>query len=197
MRYPIRAAAASVAAVLLAAVAVSQIVAGSPTHSAAPRAAGAASDLTADKQAIQDALHQRQLTAPRGNKTADPGRPAANAAVAPEQAPVGMLGALNAPVSGQQFTPTNAWAGWTNSTRYTMVWAGYATDDTSQGLVFVIRRSGSDGAVDHSAPPVSVLYTPSGTVGALKIVGASANILDLADSGGQTVKFDPTTAPVK
>ncbi len=198
MRYPIRAAtAASLASVLLAAVAVSQIVAGAPAPSPAPSASAGTSDLPADKQAIADAQRQRQLTAPRGNKAADPGRPAVNTAVAAEQAPVGMLGTLNAPVSGQQFTPTNAWAGWTSDTTYMMVWAGYATDDTGAGLVFVISRPGSGGAVDDTAPVASVLFTPSGTSGPLKIVSASANILVLADSNGHTVNFDPTTAPVQ
>jgi len=75
MRYPIRATAASLAAVLLATVAASQIVAGAPAPSASPSASAGTSDLPADKQAIADALRQRQLTAPRGGQGGRSGPP--------------------------------------------------------------------------------------------------------------------------
>jgi aminopeptidase S len=193
MRHSRPAASAAFAAVIIAAAAVGRIAAGGP--GAAPPAATAAPDLPAEKQAIADALRQRQATAPRGDKAHDPGRPAP--APVAEQAPVGMLGALNAPVSGSLFTPTSAWAGWAGTTTYYLVWAGYATDSPGTGLVFVERRSGSAGSLDDTLPSATALVTPAGVSGAVRIVGASGTVLTLADASGAMASFNPATAPVQ
>ena len=96
--------------------------------------------LPSQKAAMESRAAAIRSSAPVGDKSSDPGRPVIDQTDPPPE--VGLLGNVNAPVSGAIFMPTNEWAGWIDPAMYVQVWAGSKGDGTGTGMVFVIRRRG-------------------------------------------------------
>jgi len=187
----IKPAAMTVAALVVLAIGVVGVAS---RATAAPGAANtqpspAASELTAaEKDAFLAAEGALKATAPKTDKSKDPGRPIDTA---PRQPPdTGLLGARNAPIAGGQFTPQNEWAGWTDATTYTQVWAGDSPDDPGKGLVFIVRRTGADGLLTEGVEPVSSLVKPQSVGGPLRIVRVDGTDLIVANPGGHEFRFN-------
>jgi hypothetical protein len=182
MRHSIRfVAAAAVFATVIVAVAAGAMAAANPTRDQLPP----------EKQAQVDAAASLRVSAPRADKSNDPGRPiAAPADTSPE---TGLVGAVNAPISGSLFTPQNEWAGWTSATTFTQVWAGAAPGDTGHGLVFVVRRSGDGRLLDDESAPITSLVEAPAIGGPLKIVRVENGNLVIANPGGHEFIFNPAT----
>jgi len=123
-------------------------------------AVGGADTLPPEKAAIASAAAALQSTAPRADKSTDPGRPVVIETDPPPE--VGMLGQVNAPAPGGIFTPTNAWAGWVDAKTYIQVWAGDQPEYGGGGLMLVMRRPGvGDGAhLDPNAEPTESYVPP-------------------------------------
>jgi len=181
MRDRIRPVAIGVAALALAATSIGIISAASP----------AAEKLPAEKQALVDAAASFRANAPKGDKAHDPGRPVDTQTDGPPE--TGLLGAFNAPISGTEFTPKNAWAGWTDAGTYTQVWAGSSPSDPGNGLVFVVRRHGSSGILDDSVAPAPTLIKSPAVGGPLQIVRVDGSELIVANPGGREFRFNPAS----
>ena len=185
MRHPIRLGAIGAVTLVLALTGIGVISAADPP----------AEKLPADKQALEDAAAALRATAPKGDKAHDPGRPVNTQTEGPPE--TGLLGPFNAPVSGTEFTPKNAWAGWTNATTYTQVWAGDSPRDPGHGLVFVVRRRGANGILDDSLAPVPALIKAPAAGGPLRIVRVEGDELIVANPGGHEFRFNPATSSFK
>jgi hypothetical protein len=182
MRNPIRLIAIGAAILVLALTGIGVITAANPPVEKLP----------ADKQALEDAAAAFRAKAPKGDKAHDPGRPVDTQTEGPPE--TGLLGAFNAPVSGTEFTPTNAWAGWTDANTYTQVWAGNSPKDPGHGLVFVVRRHGANGILDDSVAPVPALIKQPAAGGPLRIVRVEGDELIVANPGGHEFRFKPASA---
>lgn len=169
------------ATIVLTAACASVIVAGKPSDDTLPPEKAAQESFAADHRA----------NAPSHDKKDDPGRPAA--APADEPPDTGLLGEVNAPVPGGVFTPTNAWAGWTDPTTYTQVYAG-TSPENSKGLIFVVRRPGEKGLLTPGAEPVATFINPPSVGGALRIVRVDGDDLVVANPGGHEFHFRPADA---
>lgn len=181
MRDLLRPVTIGVAALALAATSIGIISAASP----------AADKLPADKQALEDAAANFRANAPKGDKAHDPGRPVDTHTDGPPE--TGLLGAFNAPVSGSEFTPKNAWAGWTDAGTYTQVWVGNSPGDPGNGLVLVVQRRGASGILDDSVAPVPTLIKSPAIGGPLRIVRVDGSELIVANPGGREFRFNPAT----
>jgi len=177
---PWRTAALTGGIAIVAMVGASAIV---PTLTAAPRV----DVLPREKQALEDFAKQHQAQGNPADKNADPGRPAS----VPDPPPVtGLLGAVGAPISGEEFTPTTGWAGWVDATTYEMVWGGWAGDPSS-GAVLVAQWTGANGRITpDSDPQLRILPVPAGT-GPLTITRVGGSDLVLSLPSGQEVHFNP------
>jgi hypothetical protein len=182
MRDPIRLVAIGVATLALAATGMSVISAAGPP----------ADKLPAEKQALEDAAASLRANAPKGDKAHDPGRPVDTQAEGPPD--TGLLGAFNAPISGTEFTPKNAWAGWTDASTYIQVWAGNSPTDPGNGLVFVVRRHGANGILDDSVAPVPALIKAAAAGGPLHIVRVEGDQLIVANPAGREFRFNPASS---
>lgn len=170
-------------AALIGAILIVGTAAAAPRSTAAPR-----SDLLPpDKQALEDFARLHQAKGNAANKQADPGRPAS----IPDPPPVtGLLGPVGAPIAGEEFTPTTAWAGWIDPVTYEQVWAGWAGDRAS-GAVLVGQWTGADGRITPgSAPRLRIVRAPAGK-GPLTIARVDAADLLMTFADGQEVRFSP------
>lgn len=175
-----------------AAVVITVIVTAGASLKTAADSTTIATVLPPTKQALEDAAASYRATAPKADKAADPGRPVDTQTDGPPE--TGLLGAFNAPISGTEFTPENAWAGWINAKTYVQVWAGYSPEAPDIGLVFIVRRSGSNGRLDDGEPPAgSLVNAPKGD-GPLEIVRAVGTKLIMADAQGRQAQFDTASS---
>ena len=182
MRHSIRfVAAAALFATVIVAAAAGAMTAANPARDPLPP----------EKQAQVDAAASLRVSARRADKANDPGRPIAAQADTPPE--TGLVGLVNAPISGSLFTPQNAWAGWTSATTFTQVWAGAAPGDAGHGLVFVVRRMGDGHILDEGSSPVTVLVAAPAIGGPLKIVRVENGNLVIANPGGHEFTFNPVT----
>jgi hypothetical protein len=186
---------AAIALVAAAAIGVSSVALAAPGATSIP-ASPAPSELTAaEKDAFLAAEDALRATAPKTDKSKDPGRPTDTSK--PEPPATGLLGARTAPIAGGQFTPENEWAGWTDATTYTQVWAGDSPDDPGKGLVFVVRRAGANGLLSEGVEPVSSLIRPASVGGPLRIVRVDGADLIVANPGGHEFRFNPAATAFK
>jgi hypothetical protein len=153
--------------------------------------AACAGQLPSEKSALESFAAEHRDNAPTNAKQDDPGRPAAGPADEPPD--TGLLGKVNAPVSGGVFTPSNAWAGWTDPTTYTQVFAGI-DPDSGKGMVFVVRRPGADGVLTPDAEPMTTFISPPGVGGALQIVRVDGDELVVVNPAGTEFHFRPADA---
>jgi hypothetical protein len=152
--------------------------------------AGPASDLPSEKQAQESFALAQRSSGPVADKSTDPGRPVV-VQVDPPPA-VGLLGQVNAPVSGSEFTPTNAWAGWIDPTTYVQVFAG--DSPAGGGRMFVLRRTGHGGHLDADSSPTASFVLPPEPGGPLDIVRVEGTKLIVANHHGREFSFDPVSA---
>lgn len=153
---------------------------------------GPTNRLPPEKQALETFAAQFQSNAPGADKSADPGRPLV---IQTDPPPVtGLLGRVNAPIEGGIFAPTSAWAGWVNTTTYAVVYAGDSPDHPGRGLMFVVRRTGSDGHLDPGASLSTLLVSAPTPGGPLEIVRVEAGELVVVNPEGHESRFDPVTA---
>ena len=145
--------------------------------------------LPPEKQALEDFAAANQANAPIKDKAKDPGRPVNTAIDVPPD--TGLLGPVNAPVPGGVFTPTNEWAGWVDATAYLQVYAGDSPENPNTGVVFVVRRFGSNGHLDPNLDPVTTFINPPAVGGPLKIVRVEGGELIIANPGGHEFRFNP------
>ncbi len=102
----------------------------------------------------------------------------------------GIIQDMDAPISGTDFQPTNAWGGFLNG-RFIRVYAGVAPDRPTQGLLFMISapvdRSG--GIVDWDRATQALIATP-GAEGPVRIAAAAGSRLRLVSESGGILDFD-------
>ena len=170
--------------------ALAAVVIGTTLAAAGVLASAPASDpLPPEKQAFENFANANRLAGSPHDKAADKGAPLVIQTDAP---PItGLIDVLDAPISGEAFTPTNAWAGWIDAT-YVRVWVGGPPDDPATGLVLVIRRPGSNGQIDYSASGDQSLL-PVPIDGPLKIESVDGSDLVIAGPSGKAVWFDATS----
>jgi hypothetical protein len=154
-------------------------------------AAAPVSQLPPEKQALIDYANSVRLGGTPGNKAKDAGRPLV---VQVDPAPVtGLLGGVQAPISGGQFTTNNAWAGWVNSTTYVITYAGAPSGDPTRGMIFIERHGGNAGVLDSAVDPVSSLVAAPAVGGPLQILRVDGNELVVGNPGGREFRFNPLT----
>lgn len=151
-----------------------------------------ASELPPAKQALETFAAEFRSSAPRADKASDSGRPLVDQTDPPPD--TGLLGHVNAPVSGSVFTPTNEWAGWVDATTYVQVYAGHSPGQPGPGLMFVVRRAGSDGHLDPESSPSTQFVSPPEPGGPLEIVRVDGSELIVSNPQGQEFRFDPASA---
>ncbi len=172
-------AAAMATVLLLAAVGATLISAADPTDKLPP-----------EKQALVDFAEAQRQGGKPADKTKDRGAPLVLQADPPAE--VGLLGQVGAPVAGSIFTAENAWAGWLDDQTYAQVYAGAPGENRTQGLLFLVLRSGerrvlkADGGSDSQ-----VITAPIG--GPLHIVRVEGGLLVVANPSGREVRFDPSS----
>jgi hypothetical protein len=149
--------------------------------------------LPPEKQALEDLASANRVAGHPADEAADPGRPLVLQTDAP--APVGLLGVLDAPISGSEFTPTNACAGWIGG-EYVRVWAGAPSQTPKDGLLLVIRQAGSNGRPDSDAPAARSLVALPLVGGPPRIQAIEKNQLVIANPDGSTVRFDLASGDV-
>lgn len=147
-------------------------------------------DLPSEKQAQESMALAQRSSGPVADKSTDPGRPV-DGQVDPPPA-VGLLGQVNAPLSSSDFTPTTAWAGWTDPTTYVQVWAGDAP--AGGGLMFVLRRTGHQGHLDPESSPTGSFVKPPEPGGPLTLLRVEGTRLIVANQHGREFSFDPVSA---
>jgi hypothetical protein len=154
-------------------------------------AIGGAGTLPPDKAALESFAAAWQSSAPRADKSSDPGRPSVVQTDPPPM--VGLLGPFNAPAPGGVFTPTSAWAGWIDPTTYVQVWAGDQPEFGGGGLMMVMRRPGiGDGAhLDPNAEPTASYVPPPTKGGPLTITAVRDGKLVIRNPKGTEFLFDP------
>lgn len=150
------------------------------------------SQLPANKQALENYAASFRADAPAADKGKDPGRPVAAETDSPPD--TGLLGPVNAPVAGEEFTPSNAWAGWTDAQTYTQVYAGGSPLHPGWGVMLVIRRPGNDPYLDPAGEPVMSYVPPPAVGGPLTILRVDGSGLIVANPGGHEFRFNPATA---
>jgi hypothetical protein len=153
-----------------------------------------ADELPPAKRALETFAAERQANAPRADKSADPGRPVDAETDPPPE--TGLLGMVNAPVLGAIFTPTSAWAGWTDSSTYVQVFAGDTPEHPGRGAMFVLTRPGiGDGAhIDPNGAPTALFVDPPKPGGPLTIVAEKGGKLIVRNQKGKEYAFDPVSA---
>ena len=157
---------------------------------AAGCAIGGPGTLPPDKAALESAAAAFRSSAPRGDKSSDPGRPSDGQTDPPPM--TGLLGPRSAPASGGVFTPTSAWAGWVDAKTYVQVWAGDQPEFGGGGLMMVMRRPGiGDGAhLDPNAESTASYVPPPTSGGPLTIVAVRLGRLVIRNPGGTEFLFD-------
>jgi hypothetical protein len=151
-----------------------------------------ASELPPAKQALETFASEFRSNASKADKSSDPGRPLVDQTDPPPA--TGLLGQVNAPISGSVFTPTNAWAGWVDTNTYVQVYAGDSPGQSGRGLMFVVRRAGSDGHLDSESSPSTQFVSPPEPGGPLEIVRVEGSELIVSNPQGHEFRFDPASA---
>ena len=146
-----------------------------------------------EKAALESFAAARRSSAPRADKSSDPGRPAVTETDAPPD--VGLFAHANAPAPGGVFTPSNEWAGWIDAKTFVQVWAGDQPAFGGGGLVMVIRRPGvGDGVhLDPDAASMQTFVPPPVTGGPLTITGVRDRLLVIGNPNGRKFLFDPAS----
>jgi hypothetical protein len=148
--------------------------------------------LPPEKQALENFAATHRAEAPKPDKSKDGGRAAAKAAAVPDEPPdTGLLGPVSAPMPGGIFTSTNAWAGWTDATTYTQVYAGDSPENPGNGLVVLVRRPGGSQLLTAGATPTSASHKPPVAGGPLRILRVENGKLVMANPAGRELRFDP------
>lgn len=151
--------------------------------------------LPPEKQALEEAARLHRLQAPVRDKATDAGPAAGAAGAADEWVPeTGMLGAVNAPVPGSQFTTTSAWAGWLTPTTYVIVHAGGPSANVAAGAVFIERIEGAGGRISSRSAPVRSLVRAAGAGGPLTVVRVEAGVVIVATPSGRELRLRPLAA---
>lgn len=172
--------AAALAVVLLLAAASATLIA----------AAGPTDQLPPEKQALVDFENAQQQGGDPADKGKDRGAPLVLQVDPPAE--VGLLGPVGAPVAGSIFTAENAWAGWLDDQTYAQVYAGAPGENRTQGLLFVVLRSGEQRVLKADGGSSSqVISAPIG--GPLHIVRVEDGLLVVANPGGREIRFDPSS----
>lgn len=144
-----------------------------------------------EKAALESFAAAWQSSAPRADKSSDPGRPLLIQTDPPPE--VGLFEHANAPAPGGVFTPTNEWAGWIDAKTFVQVWAGDQPQMGGGGLMMVMRRPGiGDGAhLDPQAEPTATFVPPPTRGGPLKIAAVDDSRLIVRNPKGEEFLFDP------
>ena len=146
-----------------------------------------------EKVALESFAAARRSSAPRADKSSDPGRPVVTETDAPPD--VGLFAHANAPAPGGVFTPSNEWAGWIDATTFVQVWAGDQPAFGGGGLVMVMRRPGmGDGVhLDPDAASMQTFVPPPVKGGPLTITGVRDRLLVIGNPNGREFLFDPAS----
>ncbi len=146
-----------------------------------------------EKVALESFAAAWRSSAPRVDKSSDPGRPIVTETDAPPD--VGLFAHANAPAPGGVFTPSNEWAGWIDATTFVQVWAGEQPAVGGGGLVMVMRRPGvGDGAhLDPDAESTQTFVLPPTSGGPLTIKEVRGPLLVIANPKGTEFLFDPAS----
>jgi hypothetical protein len=143
--------------------------------------------LPPSKQALVDMEQANRSAGHPPDKAQDPGGPLI--LQTDEPAPVGLLGVLDAPISGSEFTATNAWAGWVAG-EYVRVWVGAPSEAPAKGLLLMIRQAGSNGSPTWNGLATTSLIAVPLRGGPPRIQSAANDRLLIASPAGSTVLFD-------
>jgi hypothetical protein len=154
-------------------------------------AASPHADLPAAKQALVDAAKVHRAAGRPAIKATDLGRPLV--AQTDEQPATGFLGQVAAPISGEEFTAENAWAGWLDADTYVQVYAGSSPSRPEQGLVFVVRRHGRPDGRGGGLATRGRLIAKPGLGGPASIVRIEGRRVVVRDPHGHEARFDPGT----
>ena len=145
------------------------------------------------KAALESAAAVFRSSAPRADKSSDPGRPPVLQTDPPPD--VGLFEQVNAPAPGGVFTPSNEWAGWVDSDTFVQVWAGEQPEFGGRGVVMVMRRPGvGDGAhLDPDGHSTQAYARPPTIGGRLTITEVRDHRLVIRNTEGEDFEFDPGT----
>jgi hypothetical protein len=146
-----------------------------------------------EKTAIESAAAVYRSSAPRADKSSDPGRPVVVETDPPPE--VGLFANANAPAPGGVFTPSNEWAGWIDAMTFVQVWAGEQPDFGGRGALMVMRRSGvGDGShLDPETEATQTFVAPPSKGGRLTITEVRNHLLVIRNPNGTEFEFDPET----
>lgn len=149
--------------------------------------------LPSEKAALESAAAAFQSSAPRGDKSADPGRPSPVATDSPPE--TGLFRDANAPASGSIFNPSGEWAGWIDADTFAQVWAGADPGHGNRGVVLMMRRPGiGDRAhLDPDGSPTQSFVEPPVTTGPLTMTAVRNGLLLMRDAKGVKLTFSPVT----
>lgn len=152
-----------------------------------------ASSIPPEKAALESAAAAFRSSAPRADKSSDPGDPLVIQTDPPPD--VGLFENANAPAPGGIFTPSNAWAGWIDADTFVQVWAGAQPDFGGRGVVMVMRRPGvGDGShLDPDTDATQSFVAPPGNGGRLTITEVRDHLLVIRNPKGTEFEFDPAT----
>ncbi len=151
------------------------------------------SPIPSEKAALESAAAAFRSSAPRADKSSDPGHPRVIQTDPPPE--VGLFEHANAPAPGGVFTPSNEWAGWIDADTFVQVWAGQQPDLGGRGVVMVMRRPGiGDGShLDADAHATQTFVAPPGKSGRLTITDVRGHLLVIRNPKGTVFEFDPAT----
>ncbi|MFZ5854019.1 MAG: hypothetical protein ACOYXS_05855 [Chloroflexota bacterium] len=144
--------------------------------------------LPPEKQAMEQRIERDQAQAAPANKATDNGGPLILQTDAPPV--VGLGGAIDAPISGSEFIPSGAWAGWTKGGDYVQVWVGARPDEQDRGLLFVLRHVGNGNAIARDQMPTGRLI-PVPIPGPLSISSVDRDELVIRNPAGTETRFSP------
>jgi hypothetical protein len=149
--------------------------------------------LPSEKAALESFAAARRSSAPRADKSSDPGRPVVTETDAPPE--IGLIAHANAPAPGGVFTPSNEWAGWIDATTFVQVWAGDQPALAGGGVVMVMRRPGvGDGVhLDPDAEPTQSFVPPPVKGGPLSITEVRDGLLVIRNPKGREFLFEPAS----
>jgi hypothetical protein len=147
--------------------------------------------IPSEKVALESFAAAFRSSAPRADKSSDPGPPIASETDAPPE--VGLFAHANAPAPGGVFTPSNEWAGWVDVKTFVQVWAGDQPELGGGGLIMVMRRPGlGDGLhLDPDAEPTQTFVPPPVKGGPLTITAVRKGLLVISNPKGDEFLFDP------
>lgn len=149
--------------------------------------------MPSEKVALESFAAAWRSSAPRADKSSDPGRQVVTETDSPPD--VGLFAHANAPAPGGVFTPSNEWAGWMDATTFVQVWAGDQPAVGGGGLVMVMRRPGvGDGVhLDPDAQSTQAFVPPPVKGGPLTITGVRDGLLVMGNPKGGEFLFDPAS----